>query len=310
VMSAHVVVPALDADCPATLSPRILDAILRHELGFAGVCFSDALEMEAIAASGGSAQGAVRAIAAGADCVVIGAGLELARAAHAALIEAVRSGALPEARLREAARRTAGLAHVRRWADAGAGAVAGTGDDPGVRNAWKPSDAGLAIARRSITVVRGDVRLDSAQPLSLISFEGARFDGAGGTRAEFSLNLALRQRHVRSELLRVPLDPDPETIAHLLELVRTQQHRVALVMRRAHLYAGQRAAVDALLAVSPDAIAISALEPFDVPVARRATAVVCTYGDEELALDALADVMTGRAEAAGRLPVTLAYAAS
>jgi len=39
VMSAHIVVRALDADRPATLSHAVLTDLLRGELGFKGVCF-------------------------------------------------------------------------------------------------------------------------------------------------------------------------------------------------------------------------------------------------------------------------------
>lgn len=48
-MSAHIVFEALDPDWPATLSPHVIPALLREELGFDGVLFSDDLEMKAIA---------------------------------------------------------------------------------------------------------------------------------------------------------------------------------------------------------------------------------------------------------------------
>jgi beta-N-acetylhexosaminidase len=48
VMTAHVVYPAWDEDHPATMSPRIQHRILRKELGFSGVLFSDDLEMKAV----------------------------------------------------------------------------------------------------------------------------------------------------------------------------------------------------------------------------------------------------------------------
>ena len=49
IMTAHVLVPSLDEERPATLSPRIVQALLRDELGFEGVILSDDLEMKAIA---------------------------------------------------------------------------------------------------------------------------------------------------------------------------------------------------------------------------------------------------------------------
>ena len=49
-MTAHVLVPSLDEERPATLSPAIVQALLREELGFEGVILSDDLEMKAISA--------------------------------------------------------------------------------------------------------------------------------------------------------------------------------------------------------------------------------------------------------------------
>ena len=50
-MTAHVLVPSLDEEKPATLSQRIVQGMLREELGFPGVILSDDLEMKAIAKS-------------------------------------------------------------------------------------------------------------------------------------------------------------------------------------------------------------------------------------------------------------------
>ena len=58
VMTAHIRFPALDPDRPATLSRRILAGLLRDELGFDGAVITDALEMEAIAATYGAAKAA------------------------------------------------------------------------------------------------------------------------------------------------------------------------------------------------------------------------------------------------------------
>jgi beta-N-acetylhexosaminidase len=48
VMTSHVVYPAWDEDWPATLTPRITRRILRDELGYDGVVFSDDMEMKAV----------------------------------------------------------------------------------------------------------------------------------------------------------------------------------------------------------------------------------------------------------------------
>ena len=67
VMSYHGVVQALDSENPATLSIRAITDLLRGELGFDGVTFTDALEMRAIQDRYSPAESVVRALAAGID---------------------------------------------------------------------------------------------------------------------------------------------------------------------------------------------------------------------------------------------------
>ena len=74
IMTAHVLVPSLDEDKPATLSSRIVRGILREELGYQGVILSDDLEMKAIANRYAVPSAAVLAIeAAGSNSVAISA---------------------------------------------------------------------------------------------------------------------------------------------------------------------------------------------------------------------------------------------
>ncbi|WP_105972225.1 beta-N-acetylhexosaminidase [Streptomyces geranii] len=138
-MSAHVVYPALDPERPATLSRRILNDLLRHDLGFEGVLVTDALEMKAIADRYGEAAGARLALAAGADQVIVAVpDLATTLACRDAVIDALHEGLLSEERVREAAGR------VRKLAERYAGAVA-----EGAGEGWD-SEAGLDAARRAV----------------------------------------------------------------------------------------------------------------------------------------------------------------
>jgi beta-N-acetylhexosaminidase len=106
VMTSHLVVPALDPDLPATLSAPVL-ALLRDELGYDGVIVSDALDMAGASGARSIPSAAVAALAAGVDLVCTGPDKEsrLVRDIQAAIIAAVHSGALPLARLADAASR-------------------------------------------------------------------------------------------------------------------------------------------------------------------------------------------------------------
>ena len=103
IMTAHVFVPSLDEQRPATLSRHIVDDILRRELKYAGVILSDDLEMKAIAAQYAVPQAAVMAIEAGCDGMLICSGNhDLQAAALEAVIHAVEDGTLPMKRIDDA----------------------------------------------------------------------------------------------------------------------------------------------------------------------------------------------------------------
>lgn len=103
-MAAHVVTP-FDPSVPASLSASVLQALLRDELGFGGVCFTDCLEMGAVAQSIGSVDAGLRALRAGADGLLVSHQPQLAAAIAERIARAVEENELSRERLDEAARR-------------------------------------------------------------------------------------------------------------------------------------------------------------------------------------------------------------
>ncbi|MFN5698947.1 MAG: glycoside hydrolase family 3 N-terminal domain-containing protein, partial [Cyanobacteriota bacterium] len=91
VMTAHLLLPELDPERPATLSAAVLSNLLRGELGFEGLVVTDALVMEAIAGQYGAGEAAVMALEAGADLVLMPADAD---AAIDAIVAAVQEGRL------------------------------------------------------------------------------------------------------------------------------------------------------------------------------------------------------------------------
>lgn len=102
-ITAHVLVPALDEEKPATLSRRVVTDVLREELGFGGVILTDDIEMKAIAARYAIPDAAVQAIAAGCDGVLVcGGSIDLNAAVLEALVHAVEDGTITRKRLDDA----------------------------------------------------------------------------------------------------------------------------------------------------------------------------------------------------------------
>jgi beta-N-acetylhexosaminidase len=134
-MSSHIMVPALDAESPATFSRAILREMLRDRMGFSGVVVSDALDMAGASAGRGIPAAAVAALNGGCDLLCIGtANTEVQmRGIAAAIADAIAAGDIDREEAAAAQRRVANLgrslADARgadlRHGDAAAGQVPG-----------------------------------------------------------------------------------------------------------------------------------------------------------------------------------------
>ncbi|MEC0240060.1 glycoside hydrolase family 3 N-terminal domain-containing protein [Paenibacillus dokdonensis] len=104
IMTAHIAFPAVDNEhvislkdgssvpIPATLSKKVLTGLLRGELGYKGVIISDAFTMNAIAEHFGENKAVERAVSAGVDIILMP---QDPAAAHQTLVNAVKSGTIP-----------------------------------------------------------------------------------------------------------------------------------------------------------------------------------------------------------------------
>jgi len=269
-MSAHVVVRAFDAELPATLSPRIARDLLRGELGFGGALITDCLEMKALDARG-PVESAVAAIAAGADLVLFSHDVDLALAAAVAI-----EARVPLERLEEA---HANVTRLRQ-----------TVTSPLPLDAFPPHPGiGREIARRAVTLVRG---VPHADPLASVAVS------FGASTPQ------LRREAPALEEIHAPLDPQPQELSALLGALATRQRRPLLLARRAHLHRAQADAIAQIVARYPDALVVSLLEPFDVPLFGSARHLLAAYGDDAASIGGLADVLFGGTMPTGQLPVS------
>lgn len=153
-MTMHGVVPALDSTgVPATLSPKVIGGLLRGELGFQGLVFTDAMDMAGVLQQFGAAEAAKRAVAAGADILIQPLDVEQT---IDAVVAGAREGRYDEQRLDASVRRILG-AKFR------SGLVARRTVDLDTLRRVVGDSAHEAVARRiaerSMTLVRDSARL-------------------------------------------------------------------------------------------------------------------------------------------------------
>jgi beta-N-acetylhexosaminidase len=276
IMAAHVAVPAIDGDRPASLSRAFLTGILRDAWGFNGVCFTDCMQMDAIAGGIGTVRGVTEAIAAGADCALVSHDPRLAFDAAVHLADAVERGEVPRERLEQAYDRVMRL-RTRGAEPLDLGVLA---PHPGI---------GRRIAREAVTVVRGRQHADAAADIAVM-FGDSSLAAHAPTLEEHCL----------------AIDPDDAQIAEIVATVRSSRLRPLVLSYRAHLYPRQARAIEAICAHAADAMIVSTGEPYDVTLFPQARHVIACYGNDSLSLAGLADVMFLDAACRGALPVAIA----
>lgn len=287
VMTAHLLVPAYDAEMPATLSRRILVELLRDELGFDGMVVTDGIEMGAVSGRYGIGGATVRAVAGGVDAVCVGG--ESAEESTAdllcgSLVEAVREGTLPEARLVEAGARVRDFAA---WSGARGREV--------TRDVTE-SDIGLVAARRAVQVRRrpgagavlpiaGAVHVVELSPAMNLAIDGGTPWGLAGPLSELrpgttSVRLTesdLSGRSGDDPLGRAALSP-------------ATGRSLVVVVRDAARHGWMSDALERLLRTRPDALVVEMGVPTGGPLG---AAHLVTNGATRVSGIAAAEVLVG-----------------
>jgi beta-N-acetylhexosaminidase len=115
IMTAHISLPKLESDWPASLSRRILHGVLREEMKFSGAILADDLGMGAIAKRWPIGAAARRAFSAGSDLALICHDWKLVRPALEGVAEALARGEFADAEWAASRER---IARLRKFAKA------------------------------------------------------------------------------------------------------------------------------------------------------------------------------------------------
>jgi beta-N-acetylhexosaminidase len=273
IMTAHVLMPQLDGSEdpePATISPELIDGILRDELGYDGVVTTDALNMEGVRQRHPDGEIAVRVLEAGVDQLLMPPD---PAAAVSAIREAVEQGRLTEERIDESVLRVLALKEKRGILEAepldvqGAAAVL---EDPG------HAEAAQRVADASATLLRNEGDL---LPLA----EGARVRVRGA---------------------------DAEQIAAALteagaEVVEDGADAVVVGTGGGSGASEQSGLVQSARAEGLPVVVVSQGTPYDLAAFPEAEAFVAVYSSVDVSRAAAARVVTGQVKPSGKLPVDI-----
>lgn len=297
IMTSHIMFPQLDPQFPATMSRRILTDLLKTEMGFNGLVMTDCMEMKAIQQTFGTVKGALHAVKAGVDLVLVSHTASTAEAVARAIRQALEAGEIDRAEWEQS------LAKVADWKARFLDRPAAELDKVGCP---EHQTTNLALLQQTITAVN--------MPGGKLPDLGDRpyFVGCPAFRATMVSNIAqdaftfpayMAEMLGGTATVTAP-NPSPAEIAAAMEQARGASC-IVVGTYNSHLHAGQRALVDGLARTGVPVIAVALRNPYDLQYTDRSVYALAAYEYTDQAFDALARVLRGEAEATGRLSVTI-----
>lgn len=307
VMTAHIAVVGVEGDSarPATLSPYFMTRVLRDEMGFQGVLFTDALDMGGVIKRFGDADAAVLAVEAGADVLLMPRDV---RVAIDAVVAAVQGGRIPESRIDSSVRRIleakarSGLIQSRLVSLDSVNNIVGIRAHTAVAR---------QIAERSITLVRDARNFVPLRPdvrrILVVNYAEANNPIAGRTFLE-----ALRGPGRTVHGVRV----DARTTEQEFAALRAHADSADAVIVSAFVApvegagtvgtrGGLPAFVQQMATAGKPVIAVSFGNPYLLSTFPSVPTYLLAWGGVDVSQEAAAGALLGQNPIAGRLPISL-----
>jgi len=291
IMSAHVTFPAIDPTPgrAATLSRPVLTGLLRDELGFDGLIITDSLEMGALAANGYPPEvAAAHAFAAGADLLLFNRDHAMHRKAFDGLVRDVREGKVSEKQLDASVQRILRAKERFGLLDPQPVKIEALADSV-------KTDEHLALsrelARKSITLLRdpqGLIPLKEGQSTIMVE---------AGVLRGFTKGLG-------DTTLQVDAQPTEAQIADLVQMAR-EDCTVIVAVYDVSANSQQIKLIQGLVDEGIPVIVLASRNPFDVMKVPEAATVLISYGLNPPVREALAEVLAGKLQPSGLLPIDL-----
>src|SRR6266436_2149807 len=307
IMTGHLNVPALepDANTPATLSQNILTGLLRDELGYQGLIVTDAMDMGGITVRYAPGEAAVRAVAAGADALLMP---PVPDAAFESLQAAVKSGRISKARLDGSVRRILqakarlGL-HSNRLVDVNAL------NQKFASVAWQ--NEAQEISDRGVTLLRDTphrLPLDATKPSRALllafyadpePYPGEDLERELRTRFDSLTTLRADTRFVNASILKLP-PPDSYDVAILALFVRVSDRK-----GNVDVPAEQAGLTEKLYKTGKPVITVGLGSPYLIERFPQAETWLAAFGISDVAQISVARALFGEIPLRGHLPVTI-----
>ena len=307
IMTGHLNVPALEPDpnTPATLSHNILTDLLRKQLGYQGLIVTDAMDMGGITVRYAPGEAAVRAIAAGVDCLLMP---PVPDAAFEALQAAVKSGRISKERLDASVRRIL-QAKARLGLNANRLVDVNAVNKKFGSAAWQKE--AQDISDRGVTLFRDTphrLPLDGTKPSRALllafyadpePYPGEDLERELRSRFDSVTTLRADTRFVNASILKLP-PPDSYDVAILALFVRVSDRK-----GNVDVPAEQTALAEQIYKTGKPVITLGFGSPYLIERFPQAETWLGAFGISDVAQISAARALFGEIPVRGKLPVTI-----
>src|SRR3989449_1590906 len=307
IMTGHLNVPALEPDpnTPATLSHNILTDVLRKQLRYHGLVVTDAMDMGGITVRYAPGEAAVRAVVAGADCLLMP---PVPDAAFEALQAAVKSGRISKERLDASVRRIL-QAKARLGLNTSRLVDVNAINQKFGSAAWQKE--AQEISDRGVTLLRDAPRrlpLDGTKPSRALllafyadpePYPGEDFERELRSRFDSVTTLRADTRFVNAGTLKLP-PPDSYDLAILALFVRVSDRK-----GNVDVPAEQAALAEQIYKTGKPVITVGLGSPYLIERFPQAETWLAAFGISDVAQISAARALFGEIPARGKLPVTI-----
>lgn len=321
VMTAHIVYDFIDPDNPATFSKKILNDLLKEELGFKGIIISDSLDMAGATKGSSLIEAASKALNAGVDMILTSK--RDPKLTHKQLMQKVGEE-IPEERINDAAKKIFDLKFELGLFDKDAY----HGD---IFDSIKAFDiyAGK-IAEEAVTVVRAQPGvLPYTKNLTQAASDQLQLTQTATKSAETKKKDKTKLCSVffspsrfadQLPIINAPFLEKGWEVEHYNAHLRPKEidiRRAKKCMSNADLVIlgslqwadkpipSQKRAIEQLLKEDKDIIFLSLMSPYDIKFYPQAKNVIAIYGVNKLSAHATAEIILGNKAAKGKLPIKL-----
>lgn len=309
IIVGHMWIKAVDEkQIPASLSAKVITGILRQYMGFERLILSDDLLMKAITDQFGLAEAAVLSIEAGCDQVLACGTAEEVTAVHKALVEAVKSGRISEARLQSA------LAHIDEAFAKKKPALYATKENEIASVIRRLEDITVSGRRTSlqaslsaIASLRGSIPEDFSGKWVVVAPDHPRYKLGLAELLKGGCGSTCAPRDLSIDEIRYPVDPTTEECKSIQKACNElgRDTNIIYLTFRSLINKGQRRLGEMLHRTGNKHIHVACDIPHDTILLPEWENCLCTFDPSDLAMEALACLLIDSKQPQGTCPVKL-----